>query len=52
MIKARLISHLSELESIRNDQYMTDDIKEKVIELERIITVHLLEELEKAPDTK
>lgn len=47
MIKAKLISHLNELENIRLDPYMTIDVIEKVVELEKIISQHLLEELDK-----
>lgn len=50
MIKYKLISHLAELENIRMDQYMTDDIIDKVIELERILTMYLSRELNKAQE--
>jgi hypothetical protein len=44
--KARLISHLSELDNIRRDEYMPQDVVEKVIELEKLLTNYLTKELE------
>jgi hypothetical protein len=47
--KARLISHLSELDNIRRDEYMPQDVVDKVIELEKLLTDYLSAEL-KQPD--
>lgn len=47
MRKSRLISHLSELDGIRRDEYMPQEVVDKVIELEQLLTSHLAKELEK-----
>ena len=50
MRKARIIGHLQELDSIRRDDYMPEDIVERVIELEKILTAYLAKELEEHPE--
>jgi len=51
MKKARIISHLQELDNIRRDEYMPQDVVDKVIELEKILTEYLAKELENNPQT-
>lgn len=51
MKKARLIGHLQELDNIRRDEYMPQDVVDKVIELEQLLTSYLAKELEQ-PTTK
>jgi Trk K+ transport system NAD-binding subunit len=46
MKKAKLISHLAELDTIRRDTYMPKEIVDKVIELEKLMTFYLAKELE------
>jgi hypothetical protein len=47
MKKSRLIGHLQELDGIRRDEYMPQEVVDKVIELEKVITRYLSEELDK-----
>lgn len=46
MKKARLIGHLQELDGIRRDEYMPQEVVNEVIKLEKVLTKYLLEELE------
>lgn len=52
MIKAKLINHLQELESIRRDNDMTQDVHVRVIELQKLLTDRLVEELNKPDNFK
>jgi hypothetical protein len=47
MKKTRLIGHLQELDAIRKDEYMPQEVIDKVIELEQIMAKYLVEELDK-----
>jgi hypothetical protein len=49
MKKARIIGHLQELDNIRRDEYMPQDVVDKVVELEKLLTHYLSEELETNP---
>lgn len=49
MKKARIISHLQELDNIRRDEYMPQDVVDKVVELEKLLTAYLGDELERNP---
>ena len=50
MIKAKLISHIQELESIRNDKYMPEEIRNDVECLQLRLTKMLENELLKRSD--
>lgn len=50
MKKARIIGHLQELDGIRRDEYMPEDVVQKVIELEKLLTSYLARELEENPE--
>lgn len=52
MKKARIIGHLQELDNIRKDEYMPDDVIDKVIELEKMLTKYLTQELENPTDKR
>jgi hypothetical protein len=52
MKKARIIGHLQELDSIRRDEYMPEEVIEKVIELEKLLTKYLAKELESPSDRR
>ena len=49
MKKARIISHLQELDNIRRDEYMPQDVVDKVVELEKMLTTYLAKELDENP---
>lgn len=52
MKKARIIAHLTELDNIRRDEYMPEEIIEIVIELEKKLTQYLAKELDNPSDRR
>lgn len=52
MKKAKLVGHLQELDAIRRDEYMPEEVIDKVIELEKLLTKYLAQELENPTDRR